>query len=261
MVSNPLGVIDRYYPELNDTDRQVADYIRANAVDASRYSIDATAGEIGVSKSSLVRFAQKIGFSGYAQFKHDLASFLLSHQPADDAPPTSAVARIADTYIDYLRQMESGLKDEDVDALAKFVNSSDRILIAGYDRGYYAPLQLYKRLMNVGIRSQPTNELYALHNSFDLYTPDDLLIVFTVADGTKYFAADIPTIAEQGIKVACVTCTQALPFKRLCDAYIVLPRISRDPDVAFLDDQALFFVFIEILIDAVDKRMASEDEA
>lgn len=260
MGANPLGVIDRYYPELNDTEHQIADYIRANAMDTSRYTIDYVAREVGVSKSSLVRFAQKIGYKGYAQLKHELANFLLSHQPDNDSVPINAATRITDTYIEYLRQLGNGLDSKDVEALAELICSSDRILIAGYDRGYHAPLQLYKRLVNVGVRSQATNELVALHNTFDLYTPDDLLIIFTVADGTKHFASEVPVITEQGTKVACITCTQALPFKKDCDSYIALPRISRDPDVMFLDDQAVFYVFIEILIDAIAKHMAAESE-
>lgn len=259
MGTNPLGVIERFYPELNHTERQIADFICTNPMDTSRFSIDYTAGEVGVSKSSLVRFTQKIGYAGYAQFKHELASFLLSHQTAEDETPTSAAARITDTYIAYLRQMGNGLDDQDINDLAALICRSDRILIAGYDRGYHAPLQLSKRLLNVGIRSQPTNELDALYNSYDLYTPDDLLVVFTVADGTKHFAADVPAISEVGIKVACITCAPALPFKKLCDAYVVLPRVSRDPDVMFLDDQATFFVFIEILIDAIAKRKTTKE--
>lgn len=260
MPVDPLGVIDRYYAELNDTERQVADYIRANTVDASRLAIDVIAGVVGVSKSTLVRFAQKIGYTGYAQFKHELANFLLSHQPTADETPSSAAARITNTYIDYLRQMGNSLDDREVNELAALICSADRILIAGYDRGSHGPMQLYKRLMNVGIRSQATNEMYMLHNSFDLYTPDDLIIIFTVADGTKHFTSDIPAIAESGASIACITCAQALPFKRLCSSYITLPRISRDPTVLFLDDQATFYVFIEILIDAVAKRMAAKAE-
>lgn len=258
MAVSPLGVIDRYYDDLNDTERLAADFIRANTMDVSRWPIDRIAGDIGVSKSTLVRFAQKIGYSGYAQFKHELASFLLSHQTSESDVPTSAAARITDTYIEYLRAMGNGLDDRDVDELAKLVCDSDRILIAGYDRGYHAPLQLFKRLLNVGIRSHATYDLKSLFSAYDLYTSDDLLIVFTVADGTKHFVNDIPAIAESGIKVACITCTKTLPFKKLCDSYITVPRISRDPNVMFLDDQAMFYVFIEILIDAIAKREATK---
>lgn len=257
MSTNPLGVIDRYYDDLNPTDRQVADYIRENPVDTSRFSIDVVANEVGVSKSTLVRFTQKIGFSGYAQFKHDLANFLLSHQTSEDDQPTSAIARITDTYAEYIRQMGNSLDDKDVDALAKLVCESDRILIAGYDRAYHSAAQLSSRLMNVAVRSQATSDLGMLHNSYDLYTEDDLLVLFTVADGTKRFATHVPAIKESSIKTACVTCSPMLPFKKLCDQYLVLPRISRDPDVMFLDDQAVFFVFIEALVDAIAKRQAA----
>ena len=61
----------------------------------------------------------------------------------------------------------------------------------------------------------------------------------------------VTNLAENQCSVFCFTMSQALPFKKKCEKYIVLPRISRDSNISFLDDQAVFMVFIEILMNRI----------
>ena len=69
MSTNPLDRIQSYYDELTNKDKEIAFYIINNPRDAARSSIDATAKMAGTSKSALVRFANRIGYSGYAELK------------------------------------------------------------------------------------------------------------------------------------------------------------------------------------------------
>jgi len=41
------------------------------------------------------------------------------------------------------------------------------------------------------------------------------------------------------------------PLKKLCDYFICLPQISYNKKMGFLDDQAIFFVFIEGLLSEI----------
>lgn len=46
-------------------------------------------------------------------------------------------------------------------------------------------------------------------------------------------------------------CLSELPLKNRCEECVVLPRISRDSYAAFLNNQAIFMVFSEVLIEAI----------
>ena len=46
-------------------------------------------------------------------------------------------------------------------------------------------------------------------------------------------------------------CLSELPLKNHCKECVVLPRISRDSYASFLDDQAIFLLFSEVLIEAI----------
>ena len=80
----------------------------------------------------------------------------------------------------------------------------------------------------------------------------DLVILFTIHDSVRYDKY-VKQCKERGCTVVCVTMTQDLPYRKLCDTYVVLPRISRDSKVSFLDDQPLFMIYIEILLAEIAK--------
>ncbi|VFS36042.1 transcriptional regulator [Salmonella enterica subsp. enterica serovar Typhimurium] len=61
---NCLIRIRQRYPDLAQSDRKLADYLLAQPDTARHLSSQQLAAEAGVSQSSVVKFAQKLGFKG-----------------------------------------------------------------------------------------------------------------------------------------------------------------------------------------------------
>lgn len=261
MTANPLVFIEARLDSLNATDQRIAHWVQNNQEDASRLPIDQVAEELDVSKSTLVRFSQKLGFSGWASFKLEMARVLSSHESAtgEDGLPTRAANRICETYANYLREMPDMIDQAALDTLAEQLLAADHVLIAGYDRSFFPAIQLHKRLLNIGVASQATPEINSLEGVFNRYSERGLVLFFTVRDNMRTFGKTVEALTMVGVHPTCITCTPALPFKSQCAHYITLPRVSRDPLVPFLDDEAVFFVFVEILIDAIAKHKAAQE--
>ena len=155
--------------------------------------------------------------------------------------------------------MPDMIDDAALDALAKHILSAKRVLIAGYDRSYLAADQLHRRLLIIGVDSQSTSELGIYEPVLEDYADTGLVLFFTVRDNMRVFGKHTDGFAIAGVPCACITCTPALPFKSKCTHYITIPQASRNPLVPFLDDDVLFFAFIEVLIDAVAKHKASQE--
>ncbi|BDG83544.1 hypothetical protein TUM20903_11340 [Citrobacter koseri] len=62
---NCLIRIRQRYPDLAQSDKKLADYILAQPDDTRHLSSQQLAVEAGVSQSSVVKFAQKLGFKGF----------------------------------------------------------------------------------------------------------------------------------------------------------------------------------------------------
>ena len=76
-----------------------------------------------------------------------------------------------------------------------------------------------------------------------------------MSDNTKFYENCIRDIHQQGAQFAFITTNPALSFKDEADYYFALPHVTHDNSFSFLDNQALFFVFIEVLLNALAKVM------
>ena len=83
-------------PELTRSERKAAEYMISHPVDVVRYSSsDAIAGLSGCSRSAVVRLAKRLGFSGFHEFKIQLAKepvdlYYLLVQLSDELSPVFA---------------------------------------------------------------------------------------------------------------------------------------------------------------------------
>ena len=120
----------------------------------------------------------------------------------------------------------------------------------------FVAMQMRQRLAKIGIDAEATADTTLMIDFEDICGPDDCVCVFTIADNGGIYNPIITTISENRCPVFCFTMSQALPFKKKCEQYVVLPRISRDSSISFLDDQAVFMVFIEILMNRIAAVMS-----
>lgn len=57
------------YSKMSENELYIFDYVMKNIAPISRISITDLSKELAVSKSTISRFTQKIGFSGFSEFK------------------------------------------------------------------------------------------------------------------------------------------------------------------------------------------------
>lgn len=76
---NCLIRIRQRYPSLAASDKKLADFILAQPDQTGHLSSQQLAGEAGVSQSSVVKFAQKMGFKGFPALKLALSEALAVH--------------------------------------------------------------------------------------------------------------------------------------------------------------------------------------
>lgn len=83
---NCLIRIRQRYPDLAQSDRKLADYLLAQPDTARHLSSQQLAAEAGVSQSSVVKFAQKLGFKGFPALKLALSEALASNPNPHSVP-------------------------------------------------------------------------------------------------------------------------------------------------------------------------------
>ncbi|MBQ1878342.1 MAG: MurR/RpiR family transcriptional regulator [Erysipelotrichaceae bacterium] len=253
---NPLYKITAYYSELTATDKELALYFAANPHDVVTKNTEIIAREAKTSKAAISRFCKKIGFSGYSEFRYELSRFLVSrNDQVENEEEKDPITAITDLYSDYIRDIKNYVTSDQFNALASDFLACPKVKIMGMNRSFNSACQLRQRLLRMGYdNSEAVGDRDSMNDIFNLMDNDYLLIIFTTTDNMRVYSPVLSGLDKNGGKLAVITINRNLPFRKNCDHFIVLPRISKDSNMSFLDDQALFLVFIEILLNFIAKN-------
>lgn len=255
----PMNIIDLIQEQSSSytkNEQDIAYYILNHPLDAGRLTIEKLAEETNTSKAALIRFAKKLGFSGYSEFKYALNRFLVSNNAEvstnyhEDSPLS-----ITNIYINALQEFQNSITEEQVYSLAKKIKDSSKIRILGLSRSSFSAKQMEARLLRIGIDSKSLNDSLEIADTVNILQKNDLVIAFSVSDNTKFYENSMRDIHQQGAQLALITANPVLSFKDEVDYFFALPHVTHDNSFSFLDNQALFFVFIEVLLNALAKVM------
>ncbi|MBQ5443877.1 MAG: MurR/RpiR family transcriptional regulator [Erysipelotrichaceae bacterium] len=255
-MNNPLDQIQSYYEDLTKTDKDIAVYIINNPDDVVTQSMDFLVEKTGSSKSALSRFAQRIGYSGYIEFKYELARFMVSYNGGDEEDKDhDPIRMITRTYSDYILKMAETLDPEQIKRIADMIVKANSVKIFGFNRSYNSCCQFKQRLSRIGISKVSSEcDTVIITDLFAACHPDDVFVVFSTRDNTKFFSTSMKEYMDKSRNIIFITANPNLPFRKKISEYVVVPRISKDSYASFLDDQAIFFVLIEILMEAVVEK-------
>lgn len=76
-ISNILYLISQRYSTFSRSNKLVADYIMKNIHNIAFTTLDALAKEIGVSTTTIIRFAHTLGFTGYSDMQKEIQDMLI----------------------------------------------------------------------------------------------------------------------------------------------------------------------------------------
>ena len=139
--------------------RRVAEYLLANMREASFRSIGDIADELKVSKAQLVRVAQMLGFSGYAELKACLQKTIL-----EQINPAALLARAVssnDSFPDSIFKAEHANLDDtmaqlvpaDIDKFCEMVKGANNIYCIGWGISSLVMELMQIRLTVMGCRA------------------------------------------------------------------------------------------------------------
>lgn len=252
-MNNPIDKIQSYYDDLTKTDKEIAIYIINNPREVATKTLDVLAKKTGSSKSALSRFAQRIGYPGFTEFRFEMARFMVSENGGNDEEDYDPVRTITKTYANYTLKLAETINNEQIERVADLFLSSNSVKICGINRSYNSANQFKQRLLRIGFgKVSSFEDNQEITDLLQLDDENDLLIIFSTTDNTKFYGS---RLKDAKSKIIFITANPSLPLKKYCDEFVVVPRISRDSYASFLDDQAIFFVLIEILIKAIAHRI------
>lgn len=184
--------VERYPGRLSKLDTRVIEVLLADPIAASYQSAMDIADRAGVHQTTVIRFAQKLGYDGYLDLRQSLR-----HEHSENRDQSSAASRIfsrlhrsgkrpiadvfLETEIEALHNIPHHVTQTDLGRGTTLLANAGRIFI--YARGHAGVLadHLSGRLDRLGFRAESLHLVDALTpQQIAAFGPDDALVAFAL---------------------------------------------------------------------------------
>ncbi|QKN80862.1 MurR/RpiR family transcriptional regulator [Scandinavium goeteborgense] len=212
---NCLIRIRQRYSGLAQSDKKLADFILAQPDEARYLSSQQLASVAGVSQSSVVKFAQKLGFKGFPALKLALSEALASNPNPQSMPVHNQIRGddplrlVGEKLIkDNISAMHASL---DVNTEEKLRESIDllrnarRIVLTGIGASGLVAQNFSWKLMKIGFNAVAEQDMHALLATVQAMTSDDLLLAISYSGERREINLAADETLRVGGKILAIT--------------------------------------------------------
>lgn len=191
-------LINNNYLKLNDSDLYILKYIMNNKNQCIDLTINELASKCNVSRTTILRFTQKLGFKGYSEFKVFLKWELEALKKIESKP-------VEKFYCDIEETLKS-MQQKDFTEICKLIYNAERVFVYGTGIAQASVAREIKReflsLQKCFYEIEGDTELKMLSPSF---TPKDLIIIITLSGSREYLIDLVKELNSKGIKYIAIT--------------------------------------------------------
>ena len=236
--ASPPGVLARLgtlVPSLRESERKIADYILANPEEIIYLSVTELADRTDTSEATVIRFAQRLGYSGYAALK-----IALTMDRRDGAPPlpsdlrpeaslTSIKRKIIQANIESLNDTAQVLDDEALAQSVEALTNAARIEAYGVGGSAVVAHDAYFMLMQIGLPIIALTDPHLQMMSAVQLRKGDTALAISLSGSTRDTIEALQAARDAGATCMCITRYARSPITRV--AHITLLAAARPATV------------------------------
>ena len=165
-------------PNLNRTERQLFEYVIKNMDNVKNMSIQKFAEECFISTTTVFRFTQKLGFSGYAEFINSL--LVTAHQNKSIKAPEGLYGKsYSEEYLKNIIETVRVISGKNMAAVSEALDNVENIYIIADENSAAAGLYTERLFVGLGFQAYYLTALYDLQTLPGRVTGRDLIIALS----------------------------------------------------------------------------------
>lgn len=226
-----INLIYNNYDNYTNSQKTIADYIINNFNNITYDTLNTLAHKIGVSTTSIIRFAKELGFSGYSELQDSIRAYADSDDPFNVAKnfreiENESVSKLFENSlnkdIDNLKRTINSLSKDDLEKSINLIANARRIYVIGHNDSFTMAYYMAMRL------SQVRESVSLLLGVGGLYpyevassNEEDLLIAYLFPRYSMNTINIINRVKAKGTKVLIITAHDTTRIKHYAD--VILP--------------------------------------
>ncbi len=253
-------MIRHSYNDLPKNQKKIADFIIENFDKIPFQSVQDISKSTSTSVATVVRFSQRIGFSGFSEMREHVAENLQNHLQSNEIFPLLDAAELAkDTLTAVANQEIKNIKATlnlierpNFRSVVKLILNAGRIYTMGLGISNLLSQILSYQLTQVGIDAYPFRHDYtSFPEQLLCLKSDDIIVAFSFPPYSKETIDTTKIANERGVKVIAITNRSASPIT----IHSQLNLCVRSENMLFTNS----FSAISVLINAISTECAVEN--
>ncbi|QHA88386.1 MurR/RpiR family transcriptional regulator [Serratia rhizosphaerae] len=206
--------IRQMYPALAQNDRKLADYLLHNAEEARHLSSQKLAQVAGVSQSSVVKFAQKMGYKGFPALKLALSETLAQPEPvvtvhnrilSSDTLKTVGEKLLLEKQAALRATLDINSEERLHQALT-MLRSARRVFLMGIGASGLVAKDFSYKLLKIGVMAVAEADMHAQLAAVQALDPQDLLVALSFSGERREINLAADEAKAAGARVLALTC-------------------------------------------------------
>lgn len=222
------------YDSLTPQQKKVADYIISNFDEFVFSSISKIADQLQISKATIVRFAQYLGYSGFPELKEDLFQYYkvylnpaerLKHYISETKNEEFTYENITKRELKYLEESIATIDRQIYDKAIKSICSAETVYV--YGNGPNEPMATHLAFRLSRFKLKAVQMSISGRNIFEkllVINSKDLMIMFAFNRPSIDFIRLMEALKEKRTPVLLITDTMAPPMVRYTDLVLYARR-------------------------------------
>ncbi|MGL5694435.1 MAG: MurR/RpiR family transcriptional regulator [Peptostreptococcaceae bacterium] len=234
-------LINTHYSSLNENDLHIWKYISNNKKECEKLAIDQLAFKCNVSRTTILRFAQKLSLKGYSELKLYLK--MENKEPKEDMNTTEMVCN---TYYEVIKS----IKEKDCSEIFKKFDSAKTIYVYGVGMIQSSIKKELKRIfLSSGKIFYDLSGYKESEISLKIANSDDLFIIISVSGENKFIIDFVSKLKVRNIPILSITKSKQNTLSQMSNysLYISSVKLTQDLNQVDYDSITSYFILIEIL--------------
>lgn len=213
---------------LSDAERRISGVLLADPYAAPLMTAADVATRASVHESTVVRFAQKLGYAGFSALRKDLATDSLQRSSRGRPQPSeteASLAKVARAQAALLAELEDHVDQGEIDAAMRKVSGARHVFVLG--DGLVGPLADFfaRKVALLGLPATAVRQS-AGELGIQLRTigTGDVVVVFVLASEYDAMRDGLDTLLDRGVQVILVTDEPVLAQRPRADHVLAVPR-------------------------------------
>ena len=248
-------LINKNYNRLNENDLYIWQYISAHRKECEKLSIDDLANHCHVSRTTILRFSQRLGLKGYTELKVYLRIDNQTYQHKQ-----TGLELVYQTYHNFMDK----IKEKDITHVIEIIDQAENAYVYGSGSiQNNVAAEIKRSFLEVGklfftIRSM--NETYAFE---EMMTSRDMIIVVSYSGENKQIIEFAKKLKAKSVPIIAITATQDNTLSHIANEsfYVEVPNLL-NPLGPRHEGLVNYFILIDFILvkylDYHERKMTSD---